>query len=133
MKMITYVYFIQRGYGAIKIGVSNDPEERCRQLQTADYKILHVIAKFPMPSRQAAFTMEKELHEKLSNYRLKNGEWFKRGIVNEFQDKVKLLPYMFDNEGNKIPRYGPAKLNADLDYHRKEKQRIRRHMKGKTT
>jgi predicted GIY-YIG superfamily endonuclease len=133
MKKICYVYFIQRGYGAIKIGVSYNPEERCRHLQTADYKILHVIAKFPMPSRQTAFDMEKELHEKFSNYRLTNGEWFKRGIINEFQNRAALLPYMFDNEGNKIPRYGPDKLNQDLEYHRKEKQRIRRCGKGKIT
>ena len=123
---ISYVYFIQRGYGAIKIGVSYNPEARCKCLQTADYKILHVIAKFPMSSRKEAFNMEKELHEKFFKYRLKNGEWFKKGIINEFQNKTELLPYMFDSDGNKISRYGPDKLNDDLKFHREETKRLRR-------
>lgn len=79
-----YVYFIQQGFGAIKIGVSGDPDSRCIAMQTGTSKTLRVIARIPFTNRDEAFSMEKELHEKYIHLRLK-GEWFKRGLLREMR------------------------------------------------
>ena len=92
--MTTYVYLIQKGYGSIKIGVSDNPEGRLGELQTGNHGQLFLIAKFPLASRAEAFLMEKELHEKFKEYRLK-GEWFKKGILRKFKDRAELFPNVF--------------------------------------
>jgi predicted GIY-YIG superfamily endonuclease len=82
--MQTYVYFMQAGKSHIKIGVSDDPDARVRELQTGAFKTLHVIARFPFPSRAAAFEVEKELHRKFSHLKV-SGEWFKRAIIRDMK------------------------------------------------
>jgi predicted GIY-YIG superfamily endonuclease len=57
---MTYVYFIQKGYGSVKIGVADNPEQRLRSLQTGNHGELHLIAKLPCSSRSAAFEMERD-------------------------------------------------------------------------
>jgi len=85
MKMSTYVYFIQQGHGgSIKIGVSDDPDYRCKQMQTATARPLRVIARLPCQSRAQAFDLERELHTKFSHLRM-GGEWFKRRILKELK------------------------------------------------
>jgi hypothetical protein len=81
---VTYLYFIQRGCGSIKIGVSDDPQARLAQLQTGAEKQLRIIATFPMESREAAFAMEGDLHRKYDHLRM-SGEWFKRRILREMK------------------------------------------------
>jgi predicted GIY-YIG superfamily endonuclease len=81
---VTYVYFIQQGYGAIKIGVSDDPDQRLLKLQTGTSRALRVIAKFPFSTRAAAFDMERDLHLKFCHLRL-SGEWFKRRLLKELK------------------------------------------------
>lgn len=66
-----YMYLIQKGYGSIKIGVSDDPEERLRVLQTGNHGALHLIAKFPFTTRTEAMAMEKDFHRRFSDFRLK--------------------------------------------------------------
>lgn len=87
---MTYLYFIQRGYGCFKIGVSDNPETRLAQLQTASDKPLRLVAKFPMPSRAAAFDLEKQLHTEYAYLRL-NGEWFRRSLVRHLKFKGKRI------------------------------------------
>lgn len=84
----TYLYFIQRGFGSIKIGVSDDPDARCADLQTGNSQRLRVIAKFPMGSRTAAFALEKELHERFAHLCL-SGEWFRHRVLREMKVKGK--------------------------------------------
>lgn len=81
---MTFLYFIQRGYGSIKIGVSDDPETRLSHLQTGAEKPLRLIAKFPMSSRAEAFAVEKEVHERFAHLRL-TGEWFKKRLLYELK------------------------------------------------
>lgn len=95
----TYVYLIQKGYGSIKIGVSNNPEKRCQELQTGNHGSLFLIAKFPFSNRFEAMAMEKELHLKFNDYRL-NGEWFKKGILRRFQKRSELLPHIFKEQNS---------------------------------
>ena len=101
---MVYVYMIQKGYGSIKIGVSANPEDRLAELQTGNHGELHLIAKFPFESRSMALTMEKELHVKFADSRLK-GEWFKKRILREFKDRAKLFPSVFRADM-------PGKFNA---------------------
>jgi predicted GIY-YIG superfamily endonuclease len=76
----TYVYFIQSGYGAIKVGVAKNPESRMANMQTSIPKALRLLAKFPMPDRQTARNLEQDLHKAFASERIR-GEWFNRRIV----------------------------------------------------
>lgn len=59
-----------------KIGRSNDPYKRCKQLQTANSSKLEVLL-----SLKDKGYLEMSIHEKLSKYRL-SGEWFSEdGLV----------------------------------------------------
>lgn len=67
------VYFIQQGQsGPIKIGVSDDPKQRLKSLQTGSPHSLHLRDAAPVPEDQR---LESALHKKLEHRRL-NGEWF---------------------------------------------------------
>lgn len=79
-----YVYFIQQGRGSIKIGVSDDPERRLKELQTATSRQLRLIAKLCLPNRAAAFDLEKDLHAAYGHLR-GTGEWFKPRILREMK------------------------------------------------
>ena len=81
---MTYVYFIQQGFGGVKIGVSDDPDARCAQMQTGTSKPLRVIARFPIEGRAAAFSLERELHVKFAHLRT-SGEWFKPAVLRELK------------------------------------------------
>lgn len=113
--MIVYVYFIQKGYGSFKIGVSVDPEKRLSALQTANHAELFLIAKFPFSSRSEAMQVEKSLHRKFARFRLE-GEWFRRGALRELKNRSTLLPKIFS--GGKMNNYHegyvPAKRMEDV-------------------
>jgi hypothetical protein len=81
---MTYVYFIQQGYGGIKVGVSDDPGARCAHMQTGTSKRLRVLARFPFASRAEAFEMERSLHAKFAHLRT-SGEWFKPALLRELK------------------------------------------------
>lgn len=76
----TYLYFIQSGYGCIKIGISADVDKRMATMQTGNEKRLHVVAKVLFPSRTEAYALEQELHQSLKKYRTR-GEWFNRRVM----------------------------------------------------
>ena len=77
-----YVYFIQAGYGAIKVGMAKNPEKRLADMQVSSSKPLRIVAKFPMPDRERARCLEKELHGLFADERIR-GEWFNRRIVRK--------------------------------------------------
>ena len=67
----SYVYFIQSEKGgAIKIGLSKNPEERLNELQPSTPYKLKLLAKIKGNVRK-----ERELHRKFARYRIQ-GEWF---------------------------------------------------------
>ena len=82
------VYFIQDGEGHIKIGMTDNIQQRIVALKQATKKDLRVFAKIDTPSRFKAAQLEKELHEqfKESNYQ---GEWFYEKPVIEYLMAVK--------------------------------------------
>lgn len=70
-KGLGYVYFIEAvGLSRLKIGYSDDPEKRLRQLTTGSPVSLRIHAR--MPGNQ---TMEKEIQSRFSHLKVDN-EWF---------------------------------------------------------
>lgn len=73
-----YVYIIQSGTSKkspVKIGMSDDPGKRIKQLQTGNPKILRIIISIKCNSRKHAFELEKTLHRMLLRNNILN-EWF---------------------------------------------------------
>ena len=66
-----FIYFIQSEKGgAIKIGLSKNPEERLNELQTSTPYKLKLLAKI-----KGDISKERELHRRFARYRIR-GEWF---------------------------------------------------------
>jgi hypothetical protein len=70
-----YVYLIQKNTESIyKIGISENPLKRLKQLQTGNSARLHLIKVFPVENARA---IEKRLHRLLMFHRCSpSGEWF---------------------------------------------------------
>jgi len=70
-----YLYVIYAGDGIHKIGISHDPISRMNQIQIGNHRKLRLTLSIVFGSREAARTVEKQLHDALSEYRA-SGEWF---------------------------------------------------------
>lgn len=71
----TYVYFICVGSGPIKIGISDDPQQRLATFQTAHYRKLHLLYTLECLTRDEAFQLETAFHRWYADVQLLN-EWF---------------------------------------------------------
>ena len=77
-KKIGLVYFIEAvGVSRVKIGYSDNPDKRLKQLLTGSPLTLELRATMP-----GSLTTEKELHQRFSHLRIEN-EWF------TFADEIK--------------------------------------------
>lgn len=65
-----FVYFIQAGKGAVKIGVAADPFKRLAELQTGNHEPLRIVA-----TLEGDVEHESSFHARFSRHRLR-GEWF---------------------------------------------------------
>ena len=75
-----YVYLIQSlESGYYKIGVSNNPQKRIKQLQTGNPTVLRLIYTF---ESEYSHQIESFFHKRFS-YCRKEGEWFDLDIINE--------------------------------------------------
>lgn len=61
--------------GPVKIGISNKPEKRLKQLQTGFPEKLEIKYVEPLDSRVKARTLENHLHKDIRHHR-SHGEWF---------------------------------------------------------
>ena len=68
-----FVYFITNGID-FKIGITANIEKRLKQLQTGNSGRLSLVAAKKVKTRHAARSIEKDLHDGLSQYK-KSGEW----------------------------------------------------------
>lgn len=75
-KQPQYIYLIQKNTESIyKIGISDNPLKRLKQLQTGNSSRLHLIKVFPVANARA---IEKRLHRLLMFHRYSpSGEWFR--------------------------------------------------------
>ena len=66
-----YIYIIEAGdFKHVKIGLSENPRRRVKQLQTGHHERLHLAVATPGTSAD-----EGRIHEELSHARI-SGEWF---------------------------------------------------------
>ncbi len=73
-----YVYLIQSGTSRkapVKIGMSDDPEKRIKQLQTGNPETLRLIMSIRCNSREHAYKLESTLHLMMAKKSIIN-EWF---------------------------------------------------------
>jgi len=68
----SYVYFISAAGGPIKIGYTNDIQERLTRLQVSNHKEIRLLLKMP-GTRET----EAAIHRLFDAHRIR-GEWFKR-------------------------------------------------------
>ena len=124
-----HLYLIQSDRtGAVKVGRSQDPSERLKQLQTASPHKLRIILVL-----QNQGHMEMRLHKRLARGRTQGGEeWFHHDALSELPDKIYELLDLdvvdwWWNEGPPAPnvKMAPPKHQArrrkrkkeeDLDY-----------------
>lgn len=66
--------YLMRAGNSFKVGVSQDPSRRLREVMRHQPEVELIASSLPMPSSRA-FEIEKKLHECLSN-RCITGEWF---------------------------------------------------------
>lgn len=99
------VYFIEDNIERIKIGFSNDPQKRLRELQTGSSNSLHLIGSIPGGKH-----LESKLHSNFAHLKLKN-EWFHatqglRGFIEMElglrHPQVELGDVGIDDSGNRI-------------------------------
>ena len=77
-----YVYFI-KSKNSVKIGISNNPNQRLKNLQTANPNKLHIIGYV-----NGDICKEKKIQADLRKYSI-SGEWFKYcNKVKEYIDKT---------------------------------------------
>jgi len=69
------VYVIAGDHGLSKIGISSDPDNRLRALQTGSAHPLKIALAIPVPAASTAYEIEQEAHALLSDRRA-SGEWF---------------------------------------------------------
>ncbi len=88
-----YVYIIENTYlHDTKIGISNNPEKRIKQLQTGSSRQLVIRHTIKFDNRDAATKVESSLHRKYSKYRL-TGEWFEidcNKVIKYVDDKFNI-------------------------------------------
>lgn len=106
-----YLYIIGNDKGFIKIGVSNSPQRRCRQLQTGnEHKLTLLFTEEFECDRKHLLHIEKEVHRTLR--RISNkcmGEWFE--IDENKMDSIKntLTFYRIRYENDKFAFEKPFK------------------------
>ncbi len=102
-----YVYFIQpnkKGNQPVKIGYSNNPDDRLRTLQTGNWEKLKVSLLLPFETEALAREAERTFHYLArKKHRRLNGEWF---IINgSWKTLIKESMAIFDGNQKSVVRY----------------------------
>lgn len=75
MKKLTVFVYIIAFAQATKIGISENPQSRLREIQTSNPHELRLVKTYASHDRAAAIWVEKLLHQRYEEFRLA-GEWF---------------------------------------------------------
>lgn len=111
------IYFIQAGEnGPIKIGQSDNPEERLKQLQTANYQELKLLWIYD-DTDDEVYT-ESNLHEELSHLKIR-GEWYssERGEIKKFIHDYLRNSYMVNTHNGENFSIEESFYNHQIIYH----------------
>jgi hypothetical protein len=97
--MMSFIYVIAAVHsectGPVKLGLSNDPDRRVRQLQTGHAEELHVFYRQPV-EQDKVHLYERMLHRDNRHHRLR-GEWFNMTVEHAIC-YVKLVLIEYDLE-----------------------------------
>lgn len=85
----SYLYLIAAGNHHVKIGISDNPNARLRELQTAHYERLTLMCTVQCKDRAGAFALERALHKWYAERRSSN-EWFEIDPESVI-DQIKLM------------------------------------------
>jgi len=104
------VYIIQSGGATnmpIKIGMSDNPDKRIKQLQTGNPELLRIIAIIECKSREHASLVEKTFHREMTDKNILN-EWFspKKGAALKA-----ILNMVDDTGGSPVKQVGEGLAN----------------------
>jgi len=95
---VSYLYVISekaKDDGPVKLGISNNPDKRLKQLQTAFPGVLEVRYKTAVPSDKVKI-FERLLHRDMSFLRLR-GEWFSMNVQQAIH-QVMYIIMRYENE-----------------------------------
>lgn len=70
----SFIYCIRASDGRIKIGISDKPESRLAQMQTAHAEVLSILWTVSVSKNNAKF-IERSIHNELTSFHVR-GEWF---------------------------------------------------------
>lgn len=95
-----YVYFINDGIGHMKIGVSDDPDRRIKELQTGNANKLELYYLLCVDSMDEAYEVEAILHNNFAADHM-YGEWFREKNVISFINSpwMEIGDYRFKGKG----------------------------------
>lgn len=103
-----FLYVIQAD-GSCKVGMSQDPQRRLRNLQAAHFGDLALVAVFDV-GRRDAFVAERTAHQALAARFERSREWFKAPAADccrAVEEAIRSAPDdMFDKRGNHVPPPG---------------------------
>jgi len=101
MKKRTYLYLIKENdtSNVFKIGISTNPFDRVKKINTSNSRGVSVIFTFLLGGEREASIAETYLHSILDKKRT-NGEWFRLNRVEVFGVIVSVCSYMLDNVEN---------------------------------
>lgn len=110
------VYVMKNSIGLYKIGISNNPERRLREIERSSGLDVDIVRLFSV--RTNARSVEAFLHKKLKDYR-KNGEWF--SFDNDVvEDTIPKLVFEAENptviyKETKVGRFVKDLINYDYE------------------
>lgn len=94
MVRIGYIYIIKSDENRYKIGISNNPKKRLKQLQTGNQSTLTLIFSEEFNcTRNHLLKIEKEIHQTLNiGYKKLSGEWY---LIDEtkLQEIINLIKF----------------------------------------
>lgn len=72
---ISYVYLMKNSHGHIKVGKSNDPNVRLKNIATGASGGADLLEQVKCPAGKVR-SVEAQAHHNLAQYRIEGGEWF---------------------------------------------------------
>ena len=87
-----HLYIMQaHGTGHVKVGRSDDPDRRLRQIHTGCPSIVRLVLTLPDQGHIEGYLHKRMYHRKVRSNR--SGEWFEEGALAELPDSIyELLP-----------------------------------------
>lgn len=104
----TYVYFISSGSTPIKIGISNNPNTRLSELQTAHYQRLHLLYTIECHDRAQAYELESAFHRWYGDLHVRN-EWYNL-TPKKIAADIQLLTTLANSMVSATQHITPAKI-----------------------